>query len=117
MRTFNVDLWVGNLFAEAGTTVSALVDTGATNTMLPSSLLRGLSIEPVESRFARVADGRRFELQTAWARFFIQGRNAVARVSFGLAGEYLMGATTLEDLGMVVDPVDQRLIVQDDLLM
>ena len=117
MGTFNVDLWVGNLFAEAGTTVSALVDTGATNTMLPSSLLRELGIEPVESRFARVADGRRVELQTAWARFSIQGRNTVARVSFGPEGEYLMGATTLEDLGMVIDPVDQRLIVQDDLLM
>ena len=117
MGTFSVDLWVGNLFAEAGTTVSALVDTGATNTMLPSSLLRELGIEPVERRFARVADGRRVELQTAWARFSIQGRNAVARVSFGPEGEYLMGATTLEDLGMVIDPVDERLIVQDDLLM
>ncbi len=47
----------------------------------------------------------------------IEGRNAVARVSFGPEGECLMGATTLEDLGMVIDPVDSRLIVQDDLLM
>ena len=117
MGTFSVDLWVGNLFAEAGTTVSALVDTGATNTMLPASLLHELGIEPVETRFARVADGRRVELQTAWARFSVQGRNAVARVAFGPEGQYLMGATTLEDLALVVDPVDQRLIEQEDLLM
>ena len=45
------------------------------------------------------------------------GRNAVARVSFGPEGTYLMGSTTLEDMGLVVDPVDQRLAPQDDLLM
>lgn len=117
MGTFSVDLWVGNLFTDAGSTVSALVDTGATNSMIPSSLLNELGIEPVESRFARVADGRRVELQTAWARFSAQGRNAVARVAFGPEGQFLIGATTLEDLGLVVDPMDQRLIVQDDLLM
>ena len=117
MGTFSVDLWVGNLFTDAGSTVSALVDTGATNSMIPSSLLNELGIEPVESRFARVADGGRVELQTAWARFSAQGRNAVARVAFGPEGQFLIGATTLEDLGLVVDPVDQRLIVQDDLLM
>ena len=117
MGTFSVDLWVGNIFTDAGTTVSALVDTGATNSMLPASFLRELGIEPVEARTARVADGRRVEFQTAWARFSAQGRNAVARVAFGPEDEYLLGATTLEDLGMVVDPVDQRLIVQEDLLM
>ena len=41
----------------------------------------------------------------------------MARVYFGLEGEYLMGATTLEDLGMVIDPVDEHLIVQADMLM
>ena len=117
MGTFSVDLWVGNIFTDAGTTVSALVDTGATNSMLPASFLRELGIEPVESRTARVADGRRVEFQAAWARFSAQGRNVVARVAFGPEDEYLLGATTPEELGMVVDPVDQRLIVQDDLLM
>lgn len=117
MGTFSVDLWVGNMFTDAAATVSALVDTGATNTMLPASLLSELGIEPVETRIARVADGRRIELQTAWARFSVQGRNAVARVAFGPEGQYLMGATTLEDLALAVDPVDQRLVVQEDLLM
>lgn len=59
MGTFSVDLWVGNIFTDAGATVSALVDTGATNSMLPASFLRELGIEPVETRYARVADGRR----------------------------------------------------------
>lgn len=45
------------------------------------------------------------------------GRNPVARVAFGPEGQYMMRATTLEDLALVVDPVDQRLIEQEDLLM
>ena len=117
MGTFRVNLWVGNLFTDAGANVDALVDTGATHSMIPGSLLRELGIEPVETRFSRIADGSRKELQTAWARFSAEGRNAVARVSFGLDGIYLIGATTLEDMGLAVDPVDQRLIVQEDLLM
>lgn len=117
MGTISVDMWVGNPFADAGTTVSALVDTGATNPMLPASLLRQLGIAPVEKRFVRVADRRRVELQTAWARFSVQGRNAVGRVAFGPEGQFLMGATTLEGLALAVDPVDQRLIEQEDLLM
>ena len=117
MGSFSVDLWVGNIFTDAGATVSALVDTGATHSMIPASVLRELGIEPVETRTSRIADGSRMELQTAWARFSAAGRNAVARVSFGSEGVYLMGATTLEDMGLAVDPVDQRLVVQEDLLM
>lgn len=117
MGTFNVSLWVGNLFTDAGADVEALVDTGATYSMIPGSLLRELGVEPVETRISRIADGSRIELQTAWARFHAEGRNAVARVSFGPEGTYLMGATTMEDMGLAVDPVDQRLIVREALLL
>ena len=117
MGTFNVNLWVGNLFTDAGADVEALVDTGATYSMIPGSLLRELGVEPVETRISRIADGSRIELQTAWARFHAEGRDAVARVSFGPEGTYLMGATTLEDMGLAVDPVDQRLIVREALLL
>ena len=117
MGTFSVNLWVGNLFTDAGANVEALVDTGATYSMIPGSLLRELGVEPVETRVSRIADGSRMELQTAWARFHAEGRNAVARVSFGPEGTYLMGATTLEDMGLAVDPIDQRLIAREALLL
>ena len=108
MGTFRVNLWVGSLFTDAGATVEALVDTGATHSMVPGSLLQQPGIEQVETRTSRIADGSRMEMQTAWARFSAEGRNAVARVSFGPEGTYLMGATTLEDMGLAVDSVDQR---------
>lgn len=117
MGPFSVNLWVGNLFTDVGANVEALVDTGATYSMIPGSLLQELGVEPIETRVSRIADGSRIELQTAWARFHAEGRNAVARVSFGPEGTYLMGATTLEDMGLAVDPVDQRLIVQETLLL
>ena len=117
MGTFRVNLWVGNLFTDAGTTVEALVDTGATYSMIPGSVLAELGILPVESRTSRIADGSRVEMQTSWARFSAEGLNAVVRVSFGPEGVYLLGATTLEDMGLAVDPVDQRLITQESLLM
>lgn len=117
MGTFRVNLWVGNLFTEAGTTVQALVYMGATYSMMPGTVLQNLGIEPVESRVSRIADGSRVEMQTSWARFSAEGRNAVARVSFGPDGVYLLGATTLEDMGLAVDPVDLRLIPQETLLM
>ena len=56
-------------------------------------------------------------MQTSWARFSAEGRNAVARVSFGPDEVYLLGATTLEDMGLAVGPVDLRLIPQETLLM
>jgi len=117
MGTFAVNLWVGNLFADAGASVEAIVDTGATYSMIPGSLLAELGIEPIESRISRIADGSRVEMQTSWARFSAEGRNAVARVSFGPEGVYLLGATTLEDMGLAVDPVDRRLMPQEALLM
>ena len=117
MGTFRVNLWVGNLFADSGTTVEALVDTGATYSMIPGSLLENLGIEPVETRISRIAGGSRVEMQTSWARFSAEGRNAVARESFAPEGVYLLGSTTLEDMGLAVDPIDLRLIPQETLLM
>ena len=117
MGTFRVNLWVGNLFNDAGTTVQALVDTGATYSMIPRSVLAELAIEPVETRISRIADRSRVEMPTSWARFSTEGRNAVARVSFGPDGVFLLGATTLEDMGLAIDPIDQRLVPQETLLM
>ena len=117
MGTFTVSLWVGNIFTDDGTSVEALVDTGATYSMIPGNLLRSLGIEPVETIVSLIADGSRIELETAWARFTAEGRNAVARVSFGPEGVYLLGATTLEDMRLAVDPVDQRLVEREALLM
>ena len=44
MGTFTVSLWVGNIFTDDGASVEALVDTGATYSMLPGDLLGILNV-------------------------------------------------------------------------
>lgn len=110
MGTFNVELRIGNPDLSAWETVSALVDTGATCSMAPASLLHRLGVEPHESVEFELAGGEIAEYPTGWAAFSASGRVGRARVIFGPDGEYLMGATILEDLGLVVDPVNFRLV-------
>ena len=117
LGTFRVPLTVGNLVTGATETVNALVDTGATYSMIPASVLRRLGIEPTRSRRFRIASGERVEHQTALAFFETGGYEGEARVVFGPEGQYLLGATTLEDMLLVVDPVSKRLVPEEALLM
>ena len=110
MGTFNVDLRIGALDFSAWETVSALADTGAIYSMAPASLLRRLGVEPEESVEFELAGGDIVQYETGYAAFAVMDRVGRARVIFGPDGEYLMGATTLEDLALMVDPVNYRLI-------
>ncbi len=110
MGTFNVELRIGAADFSAWETVSALVDTGATCSMAPASMLRRLGIESDETVEFELAGGEVVEYETGWAAFSVEDRIGRARVIFGPDGEYLMGATTLEDLALMVDPVNYRLV-------
>ena len=110
MGTFNVELGIGAADFSAWETVNALVDTGATCSMAPASLLRRLGIEPDETVEFELAGGEVVEYETGWAAFSVEGRVGRARVIFGPDDEYLMGATTLEDLALMVDPLNYRLV-------
>jgi predicted aspartyl protease len=110
MGVFRVPLEIGNPLNQFTETVEALVDTGAIYSMAPSSLLSGLGIEPIETITFNVADGRTVDYPTAWAAFRAAGRRGMARVIFGPENRYLLGATTLEDLRLIPDPINQRLV-------
>ncbi len=117
MGTFRVPLTVGNLATGASETVDALVDTGATYSMIPASVLERLGIAPARSRRFLIANGERVEYQTALAYFRTGGYEGEARVVFGPEGQYLLGATTLEDMLLVVDPISKRLAPDEGLLL
>ena len=57
-----------------------------------------------------LAGGEIVQYETGYAAFAVMDKVGRARVIFGPDGEYLMGATTLEDLALMVDPVNYRLI-------
>ena len=119
MGTFEVKIGVGHPHGGDMHPVSALVDTGATYSMIPESLLSRLRLAPSEQIRFRLANGGHVEYGIGEARFAIDGRERTCTVVFGAEGRYLLGATTLEDFGLMVDPThpNPRLIRVEELLL
>ena len=98
--------------------VDAIVDTGATRTAIPGSLLRRLGVEPYRTAEFRLADGSTRHLRLGRARVRIEGREELTQVAFGDENmPCLLGAITLEELDLAVDPVNRRLIPTSALLL
>ncbi len=118
MGMFYVPMTVTNLQSGVNTTVDALVDTGAHYPVVPVALLQQLGIEPTSSEMFSFADGRRDTLKMGEARFTVQGKSTPSLCIFGPAGsEPILGVLVLEGLGLTVDPVNQRLLPAELLLL
>ena len=110
MGTFSVEIGVSNLDRGPRTPVLAMVDTGAFDSMLPASLLKGLGLEPMEREVFTLADGSEVEYETGMAWIGLGGRERYCPVVFGPENQYLLGATALEIFHLMVDPVGQQLV-------
>jgi predicted aspartyl protease len=87
-----------------------IVDTGATYTTLPASMLEKLGVMPIRVIRVRLADNRVVERLVGEIGIEIEGYRASATpVIFGNEGVYLLGAVTMEQLGLAPDPVEKRL--------
>jgi clan AA aspartic protease len=87
-----------------------LVDTGATDSMAPSSQLEGAGIHPVGSSTYEHADGSVHEYRFGLAQIEFMGDVTAGRVLFGPDGsEPILGVTALESVGIAVDPAHQTL--------
>jgi len=87
-----------------------LVDTGATYTMLPRRMLRELGIAPEDRVLVRLGDGRLMERDLGAAFVRYSKYAAWTQVLFGEPGDAsVLGALTLEELRLQVDPRSQRL--------
>ena len=117
MGTFSVAIGIGDARGETFEEMEALVDTGATTTVIPGSALRRLGIAPTKSEMFEYAGGERVELDMAEARARVAGRETTTWVIFGEEGTTaLLGAYTLEGVFLGVDPHGQRLIPVQGLL-
>jgi clan AA aspartic protease len=116
--TFHVAVEVGNANGSQWEFVEAPVDTGASHSIFPARLLRELGVEPIERWPFRLADEHQREFEVGQARLRMYGRERVSTVVFGDdTMQPLLGAITLEDFMLAVDPVQQRLVEVPGLLM
>ncbi len=111
MGHFRVTVEIGGASGARFEPVDALVDTGATYTWMPRSLLVRLGLSPQEQRDFILADGRRVPYGMAWAPVRLDGRTQPTLLVFGDDDtDPLLGVFTLEGFGLGVDAVNQRLI-------
>ena len=111
MGTFRHAIEIGDPQGRRYERMEALVDTGASYTMAPASLLHSLGV-PVHDKVAFIlADGRRIEHEVGQTWVRIDGKSVISLVVFGEEGtEPLLGAYTREGLRLSVDPFNQKLV-------
>ncbi len=86
-----------------------LIDSGALYSVLPREELKGLGIKPTFYEESILANGEAVKWPVGNALFEYKKKTVAAPVVFGEKGIFLLGATTLEALGMVLDPIRREL--------
>lgn len=90
--------------------VDMTVDSGAIYSIVPGTVLREIGVEPERTETFWLADGRSVRRRIGHVRFEIQGSDGICKVIFGRAGDAaLLGALTLESLGLSLDPLKRTL--------
>ncbi|MDD5747862.1 MAG: aspartyl protease family protein [Actinomycetota bacterium] len=106
-----LEIEVGNpSYPEKTEKVELLVDSGAIYSVIPSKILEKLRIKPIAEEEFRLADGSKLVRKRGIALFRYGGKTGGADVVFGEAGDHsLLGAFTLEALGLFLDPLKREL--------
>ena len=111
MGLFNVPIGVGDPQGERFQIVEALVDTGATFTILPAPILDNLGVEPQRSGSFELADGSFRDYRMGETILRVEGEEVHSVVVFGDEDmDPILGAYTLECRGLALDTSRKRLI-------
>jgi predicted aspartyl protease len=87
-----------------------LVDSGAVYSVVPGRVLRRLKIKSLGTESFFLANGEKITRKKGVALFRYDGRVGGADVIFGEKGDsVLLGALTLEALGLSLDPLRREL--------
>lgn len=90
--------------------VEFLIDSGAIYTVVPTPILEQLGIKPLAEQEFRLADGTKIVRRKGVAVYKYGDRIGGADVIFGEEGHsLLLGAFTLEALGLFLDPLRREL--------
>ena len=118
MGVFSIPISIGDPQGENWVELDAMVDTGASITSVPGSILRELGVAPMSSQRFRFAQGEVRHMDIGETRIRVEGREVGTLVLFNDEGTPpLLGALALESLFLGVDPVAQKLISVEGLMM
>ena len=106
-----LEIEVGNpANTEITETIEFLIDSGAIYSVVPTPVLERLGIKPIAEQEFRLADGSKIVRKKGIALFKYQKEVGGADVIFGEEGDSkLLGAFTLEALGLALDPLKREL--------
>jgi predicted aspartyl protease len=91
--------------------VRFMVDTGALYTVLPQRIWRTLRLKPARALEFTLADGSTITRNISECRIELADRSATSPVVLGERDDGpLLGAVTLETLGLMVNPLTRRVI-------
>jgi|TARA_B100000315_G_scaffold246714_1_gene274366 predicted aspartyl protease len=111
-------LEVGDPSGSRFETVEALVDTGVAFTVVPASMLERLGVARQDTVRLRLADDQVIERDLGETRVRLDGKTLNTVVVFGDEDALpLLRVYTLERALLAVDPVGQRLVPTEALLM
>lgn len=87
-----------------------LVDTGASYTVVPQKMAETLSLKADRIQSFSLADGTVMDRKLGFALVEVEGKKAPSTVVIGEKQDSpLLGALTLENIGLMVDPFSRKL--------
>jgi len=117
MAIFQQPIEVATLDGSKPKQLKAWVYTGAAYTWIPRSILDELGIQPAFQRRFKLANGTEIDRDCAQANVKVNDSQLITVCVFGDDGsEALLGAVTLEEMGLGVDPLNQGLVPVTHLL-
>ena len=106
---FEIKVILGNPDSKEKMEVTGLVDTGATLTVIPRRVANSLKILPKSTANVMTAGGP-IEIDISSAEIEVSGKRDVVRIAISdVIDKVLIGVTTLEILGLAVDPISGQL--------
>ena len=109
MGVFQARVMIGHYYGGELRPVDVLVDAGAAHSVIDSGLLESLELSPQRYETFELADGDTREWGVGTARMVCMDKDAWCPVVFGPRDTNLLGVTTLEILGLSVNPVEELL--------
>jgi len=96
---------------EKGQDIEFMVDSGAVYSVVDKKTLENLGIKPITEKEFTLANGQTIKRRMGGAVYIYGEEKGHAPVIFGERGDSnLLGAVTLEALGLILDPLKRRLL-------